>query len=202
MKTILCYGDSNTWGDDPDGGPRFGHDIRWPRILQNKLGSGYYVIEEGLCGRTTDLDDKSSHKRNGLSYLPACVSSHDPINFFLIMLGTNDLKDRFGREVRDIAEAIGRLIEVIRKETDSPNMLILSPALVNSQASRFYIYSHDLSMAEKKSERFAVEFEKVAKLHQCLFLDTAPIARTGSDGVHLSKESHLALAKAIAEIVH
>lgn len=55
MKTILCYGDSNTYGLKSDLVSRYPRNVRWTGILQEKLGSEYYVIEEGLGGRTTDV---------------------------------------------------------------------------------------------------------------------------------------------------
>src|SRR6266516_4181770 len=36
--TILCFGDSNTWGYPPGGGERLPRDIRWPGALQRLLG--------------------------------------------------------------------------------------------------------------------------------------------------------------------
>lgn len=58
MKTVLCYGDSNTWGADPAGPIRFALDVRWPGVMRRALGPDYWVIEEGLNGRTTVWDDQ------------------------------------------------------------------------------------------------------------------------------------------------
>ena len=57
MKTILCYGDSNTWGYEPATKERYSRAERWTGILQRELGADYYVVEEGLNGRTTVWDD-------------------------------------------------------------------------------------------------------------------------------------------------
>ena len=57
MKTILCYGDSNTWGWDPISESRFDKDVRWPGVLRKALGDDYEVISEGLPGRTTIWTD-------------------------------------------------------------------------------------------------------------------------------------------------
>jgi lysophospholipase L1-like esterase len=51
-KTIVCYGDSNTWGDNPDFDERYPANVRWPGILQDLLGDEYDVVNEGLRGRT------------------------------------------------------------------------------------------------------------------------------------------------------
>src|SRR5260221_38291 len=50
MKTVLCYGDSNTFGSAtvprPDG--RYGPDERWPGVLRATLGSSWMLVEQGL----------------------------------------------------------------------------------------------------------------------------------------------------------
>ncbi|QGP50992.1 hypothetical protein PsalN5692_02465 [Piscirickettsia salmonis] len=53
MKTILCYGDSLTWGYNPENSGRCSFDQRWTGVLQENLGGDYRVIEAGLNGRTT-----------------------------------------------------------------------------------------------------------------------------------------------------
>lgn len=70
QKTVVCYGDSNTWGCDP--APthnRFPRNVRWTGVLQDLLGDRYYVIEEGCCGRTTVWDDPVEVDKNGKTYL-------------------------------------------------------------------------------------------------------------------------------------
>nr|MDQ3302571.1 hydrolase [Actinomycetota bacterium] len=89
MKTVLCYGDSNTWGSNPETGERFAPHVRWPGVLAWELGDGFCVIEEGLPGRTTVRDDpiEGAHK-NGRTYLRACLESHKPLDLVTVMLGT------------------------------------------------------------------------------------------------------------------
>lgn len=50
MKTILCYGDSITWGFNPADGSRFPFEQRWPGVLQATLGSGYRIIVGQAAG--------------------------------------------------------------------------------------------------------------------------------------------------------
>ena len=107
MKTILCFGDSNTWGYNPENRQRFGPEERWTGILRNSLGEDYRVIEEGLNGRTTLWDDPIEGFKNGLDYLMPCLESHRPFDLITIMLGTNDLKCRFSVSAFDIAESVG-----------------------------------------------------------------------------------------------
>jgi lysophospholipase L1-like esterase len=106
MKTILCYGDSNTWGWDPISESRLDKDVRWPGVLQQELGDDYEVISEGLPGRTTVWTDPIEGHMSGKDYLIPCLHSHKPIDLVIILLGTNDLKHRFGVTAFDIAEGI------------------------------------------------------------------------------------------------
>ena len=68
MVTVLCYGDSNTFGYIPETGMRYSRDIRYPGRLQKLLGDDYAVIEEGCNGRTTIHDDPVDGWKNGLDY--------------------------------------------------------------------------------------------------------------------------------------
>ena len=65
MKTVLCYGDSNTWGYDPSTAQRYAMDERWTGVLRQEIGNGYLIIEEGLNGRTTVWDDPIEGYKNG-----------------------------------------------------------------------------------------------------------------------------------------
>lgn len=94
MKTVLCYGDSNTYGYNPVNGLRYPQDVRWPGKLQSLLGNGYQIIEEGCNGRTTVFDDPLEGWKNGLDYLRPCLNSHKPVDIVILMLGSNDLKKR------------------------------------------------------------------------------------------------------------
>src|SRR5689334_3492791 len=101
-RTILCYGDSNTWGYVPQDFTdknitisRYPFDKRWPGILQSILGRNYHVIEEGLNSRTTNLDYHIPPDRNGKNYLAPCLYSHAPVDLIILALGTNDLKTCF-----------------------------------------------------------------------------------------------------------
>ena len=58
MKTIVCYGDSNTYGYNPENGFRYEYEERWTTILQKELKDSAIVIPEGLNGRTTSFEDE------------------------------------------------------------------------------------------------------------------------------------------------
>ena len=91
MKTILAFGDSNTWGLVPGSKPleRYDRSIRWTGLLEELLDDTR-VIEAGLCGRTTVFEDPLRPGRKGVSALPSVLDSQSPLDLVLIMLGTND----------------------------------------------------------------------------------------------------------------
>lgn len=108
-KRIVCFGDSNTWGLNAETMRRFPEEVRWPCLLQEKLGDEYQIIEEGLPGRTSVMDDPLLEGMNGMDYIVPCIKSHAPVELVIIMLGTNDTKERFGLTAHNIAQGITRL---------------------------------------------------------------------------------------------
>ena len=42
-RTVVCYGDSNTWGYTPGSGVRFDEKTRWTGRLQMLLGEEYHL---------------------------------------------------------------------------------------------------------------------------------------------------------------
>jgi lysophospholipase L1-like esterase len=207
--TVLCYGDSNTWGQRPEEkGGRFPANVRWPGVLQNILGDDYYVIEEGLNSRTTDLEYDKKPGRNGKAYLVPCLGSHKPIDIVAIMLGTNDLKTVFDRSAADVARALRGLVQDVYEyglnfESKAPKVILVSPIYINDTAKLFNLfyaknYNHE---AVIKSQDFAAKIQKVAEEAGCVFIDAATVAEPGIDGIHFTEDSHPALAKVVSETI-
>ena len=149
MKTILCYGDSNTWGYDAVSGGRFPYAVRWTTRLAEFLGADYRVIDEGLCGRTTVFDDPLSYGLNGLWMIEPIINSHNPIDLVMIMLGSNDCKGYFGATAQNIAEGMRRLVLQVQF-LGIKNVLIVTPINIDPQ-----IYNTDTAavMGRECSEK-------------------------------------------------
>ena len=90
MKTILCYGDSNTWGYIPGNLGRYSRGQCWAGVMQAIIGE-FCVIEEGLCGRYTVHDEPYRQGRSGASLLQSILESHKPVDLLMLFLGTNDI---------------------------------------------------------------------------------------------------------------
>lgn len=208
--TVLCYGDSNTYGypSEDVGVERWPAHERWPGRLQEILGSGYAVIEEGLRGRTVASDYPCGERpgRNGLTYLGPCVHSHDPIDIAVVMLGTNDMKAVFDVSPGQIAEALGGYVDVIEAQATSrdggrPVVLLVAPIHIDDERPDFAARrgaSYDQSSVTK-SRQLASHLRLVADKRGVAFTDAATAAWAGDDGVHLAREAHSQLAQLLAE---
>ena len=212
MKTILCFGDSNTWGFDPasmTGSPysiRFPHDVRWTGVLARELGSDYRIIEEGQNGRTTVHEDPIMGHRNGSKYLPACLESHKPLDLVVLMLGTNDLKCFLNLTPAEIAGGASVLVKMILQSESgpkarAPKVLFLCPPATGDM-SHIPDLAEKFSNADTRSRRFPAAYENIASLHGVAYLNTQElISPSPQDGLHLEATEHEKLGKAVAEAV-
>lgn len=203
MRTILCYGDSNTWGYDPVQKCRLGKNERWGGVLRNQLGNDYWVIEEGLGGRTTVWDDPIEGEKNGKKYLIPCLESHKPLDLVILMLGTNDLKHRFSLTAFDIAKGAGTLVGMIQNskcglDNQAPQILLLAPPPVSKLTELKEMFKD----AEEKSQKFGQYYQEIAKEFGSHFLDVSKfIVSSDMDGIHFDKNEHDKLGKAVAQKV-
>ena len=205
MRTILCFGDSNTWGHNPVDMTRLPYATRWPTVLQERLGSDYLVIPEGLNGRTTVFDDPLVPYRSGVEYLPMLLETHAPIDLVVIMLGTNDVKAYFGASAQQIGIAMERLATtVIRSDSGpeerSPQLLIVAPVPLSPFDEQMLPHFAPEEEAIAKSRALAPEYRRVAREFGVEFFDAAlAVGSAGVDGVHLDEEGHRKLGEAVAD---
>ena len=200
LKNIMCFGDSNTYGFIAGNGGRYDEHTRWTRLLQRRLGENYYVIEEGLNGRTTVFDDPDKKFLNGSEYLEMCIATHRPLDLVILMLGTNDTKERYQAGPAEIARGLEKLIRMLRDPGIYHNhVLIISPIHINESilTSEYCDSYHGLEGMEK-SKQLAGEYARLAKEYNCFFLDAADYAAADDkDAIHLDAKGHAALAEAI-----
>lgn len=111
--TIICYGDSNTYGYDPCSlmGERYPHRIRWTGILNDR--SGWEIRNHGVNGRCIP------HDPSLLRF--ACKQTEDwsklesPV-WLWIMLGTNDLLMDPEPEAEKVRNRMQHFLQLLLKQ--------------------------------------------------------------------------------------
>lgn len=203
MKTVLCYGDSLTWGYNAAGG-RHPLEDRWPSVIQAALGSSVHVIAEGLNGRTTAFDEYvAGADRNGARILPTVVMTHTPIDLIVFLLGTNDMKPWIHGNPVAAKQGMQRLVEIVRSHDygwPAPQILIVAPPVVSHTENAEYTAM--FAGGEASSKHLAPLFATLAAEMGCGFFDAATIATTTPlDGIHLDAKNTRKIGEALAPVV-
>ncbi|CAI2934593.1 SGNH/GDSL hydrolase family protein [Aminobacter niigataensis] len=206
MKTVLCYGDSLTWGYDAAGPGRHAFEDRWPSVLQAELGEGVHVIAEGLNGRTTAFDDHlGGTDRNGARTLPTILGTHAPLDLVVIMLGANDMKPWIHGNPLAAKQGMARLVSIVRgydhgMDYPVPNILLISPPAVSRTDNAEF--KDMFAGGDKASQQLAPLYAALADEAGCGFFDAGSVAvTTPLDGVHLDAENTRKIGHALAPVV-
>lgn len=205
MKTILCYGDSLTWGYDPRGPGRHAFENRWPNVLQAKLGDLVHVIADGLNGRTTAFDDHlAGADRNGARLLPTVLTTHAPLDLVIIMLGANDMKPFINGHAIAAKAGMERLVDIVRNHDyptpqAPPKILLVAPPPLCETNNEEFAMAFAGAIAE--SRKLAPLYKQLAADAGCAFFDAGSVARTTPlDGIHLDAENTRAIGEALASV--
>ena len=185
---------------------RFPANVRWTGVLQSTLGDKYEVIEEGLNSRTLKSDDNRPGRegRNGKEYLIPCLDSHEPLDLVILMLGTNELKDRFDTSV----EEIGKVVEedyvkvILGRKTQSgipnPKLILISPPILDLTIE----YARErYAKSAVKNKALANVYKSIAIRNSCEFIDSSKMVYAGSDGVHFDAKNHKKFGMQVAKVV-
>ena len=206
-KHIVCFGDSNTHGycadpaDCADGGNRFNENERWTCLLQKALGEDYLVLEEGLGGRTTVFVDALHESMDAVGVAYPVLMSHEPVDLLIIMLGTNDTKERFAANAAAIAVGMERLIQKCQSTpcwgANRPNILVVCPPPLGAGF-------HDEVMGKgcvEKSVALPPYMKAVAERNGCAYFDAKDCEMNPVDFTHLTKKGHAQLSEELAKLV-
>ena len=172
---VICFGDSNTYGYDPQGyfGGRYDADSRWVDILA--VETGWTVCNMG---------------QNGREIPSAAPAFPDDTDLLIVMLGTNDLLQ--GRSPDQAAERLGRFLSGI--SLDRSKLLLIAPPPVKRGA---WVPNQQLI---DDSRTFARLCQTLAEQLGIRFADAGkwniPLAY---DGVHFTEQGHRAFAAGLLE---
>ena len=207
MKTVLCYGDSLTWGSDAETGGRHARQDRWPVVLQAALGDDAQVIAEGLRGRTTAFDEHLADcDRNGARILPTVLYTHAPVDLVILLLGTNDMKPAIAGTAVAAMQGMRRLVSLIQLNAlrdgsaEPPAILIVAPPPLCETAN--HEYSAMFAGGIEQSKMLASLYADLADETGCGFYDAGSVAQTSPvDGVHLDAANTRAIGKGLEPVV-
>lgn len=204
MPILLTFGDSNTHGTPPitERGvyARFDAATRWPTRAAAALGPDWHLVEEGLPGRTTCFDDPlmGAHM-NAVIGLRIALNSHGPLDYMTLMLGTNDVKARFGASEGRIVAGIAGLVDIVL----GPEMALRHPGvklllICPPPVQELGPLKGEFLGAAAKGARLAAQMKSYAQARGVGFLDAGEVLCTSPvDGIHFSAEGHAALAEAV-----
>lgn len=204
-KTILTFGDSNTYGTPPMSShayhPRMAR--RWPVVMAENVDCT--LIEEGLGGRTACALPSHSVEPylDGLLGLHIALRSHGPIDWLVIMLGTNDLQTRFGKTPQDVVAGIAAMMAVahsdeMKERHGSLQTLLVCPPVILEEGT----FEPEFMGAAAKSAALPALYEALAARWGCAYLDANKHIESDSlDGVHYGEAAHDALGRAVAAAI-
>jgi lysophospholipase L1-like esterase len=207
-RSILCFGDSNTHGTlamrDLTDRRRLDTPDRWTSVMAQTLGADWDVVAEGHPGRTTVYEDpiEGAHKC-GLSVLQPLLESHRPLDLVIVMLGTNDLKARFGQSAYEISLGVQRIALTIRAsdcgpDGQAPQVLISAPVYALETGCLAQVFAG----GAEKSAQLPDCLAAVARTHGFGFVDLNDVAQVDPvDGIHLDLAAHSAIGARMAQAV-
>ena len=204
--TVLCYGDSNTYGHDPYTGGRYPYGKRWTTLLGQMLGEPYEVIPEGLNGRTTAYDRPGAAWKNGANSLIACLGTHKPVDYVILMLGTNDCNTELGLSADDIADGMEKLVKTVKDETPAlqgyvPEIIVAAPAAIQGDYKNSPFADKLTPESVQKSVDIGPLYRKIAERNGARFADATCGIEVSPDCEHLSEEGHRQMAELLCKVI-
>ncbi len=199
MKKILAFGDSNTWGLIPGTSPfkRYPWGVRWTSILDGKSDE-IRVIEEGLCGRTTVFEDELRAGRKGVATLPIILESQTPLDYAIIMLGTNDCKSVYNVSAHTIGKGIERCLDIVQKYLPVEKILLISPIDLGEDVWRPEKDPEFGTESVATSKKLKEVYRTIADRRGVNFLAASDYAKSSEiDNEHLDDYSHRIFADAV-----
>lgn len=197
MKKVLCYGDSNTFGFNPEDGSRFDKNTRWTGILQSILGSDYEIIEEGASNRNGFVDNPSGFLYSGSRHFPKIIAKKKDVDILVLAVGTNDLQFLYDVSFSKIENGLEKLIVEAKKRIR--NIYLVPPVVLNEDVLKgvFNYQFDETSIA--KSKKVGKIYTKLAKVYGCRVFDINDFAHPSpKDGLHYDENAHQLIAENLA----
>ena len=191
-RTILFYGDSNTYGYDPADfyENRYPQAMRWTTLLSQQLNDTWNVIEKGMNGRKIP-DISYDGKR--IKTLLDILSEND---IFAVMLGTNDILLTLHPNADEAVQKMRTFLSFLKNYRKASSILLIAPVHIGNEKIPDPLYKRYF----RESRRMNAGFSELSEEFGTLYLDVGERdLELSADYVHLSCKGHSQLAKALAE---
>lgn len=200
MKSVLVYGDSQTWGRVPGKPERMPFAQRWTSIMSKALGPDVHVIVEALNGRTTCRDEPWKPWRNGAAHLDMMLACHAPLDLVIIALGCNDLQWHQHLGAYESMLGAQLLIEKVQgwrgePAGPPPKAFLLAPPRITEPAGLLKDKFREAPAKTDEQQRLYAEL--AAQLGAGFFSMAEAAEPSPIDGIHLDVAGQAALAAAI-----
>lgn len=203
-KRVLIYGDSYTYGKIP-GGDRYDSRTRFTGVLQNKLGTDFEVIEEGLRGRVISGDHPFFPHRDGLAQFDGIIGSHLPLDLICLFLGTNDTNSGSDKTVVDIISSYDEYQSKLKywcqfHGCPVPKILLVIPPIINEKES-YKAFKNIFKDAQEKSTLLPQAIIEYGTKHNLHFFDASLIEVSDIDGIHLDVVANRKIGEELAVMI-
>ncbi|MBP9853098.1 MAG: hypothetical protein QG629_618 [Patescibacteria group bacterium] len=192
MKTILVYGDSNTWGQN-ESSERYPYQVRWVNQLTAKLGSEYCVIPAGLSGRVAGSHEVVEPQKRGKDSFEVVYKQAFPLDVLIVALGSNDIKEKYDLTSEQITADLLWYAESLQEATDYTGQPVRP--LVLFVAPPNFVYSQN-GFTGDEQKRQAVISGLTEAGQEVVVANSIGLSE---DGVHFSPKGHDQMAMKVYE---
>ncbi len=192
MRTIVFYGDSNTYGYDPAGyfGGRYPEGVIWTSLVQKALGDGWKVVNRGMNGRQIPYGDI------GFAYAETLLKGLKKTDIFAVMLGTNDILMTDRPDAGAAVIKMDMFLEWLTARHPAENVLLIAPPQVGRENEPDAMYRKYREEVKKMNAGFA----QLARQRGVKFVDSSAWdPELAFDLDHLSEDGHRTFAEKMTE---
>ena len=201
MKKILCFGDSNVYGFNPNTMGRYDENSRWTSILAKNLGDNFEILEAGGNNRTGFVDNVDGNNNTGYKILPKLLE-HD-FDYVILAIGINDTQTQYDFSLEDIKNGLSTMISLVKNKLPNAKIIVISPSKIGESILKHKFFStiFDITSIEK-SNQIPKIYQEVAKEFEVNFVDLNQIVTPSIiDGLHYEIKEHKKLAKCLQNLI-